>query len=70
MTLYEFLKRFTKRSLDEYVALHLAGGKVYDGQIRDIPALYLLRTYTVKTTEINWDDFRLVVELNVPEENE
>lgn len=70
MTLYEFLKRFTKRSLDEYVSLQIAGGKVYEGQMRDIPSLYLLRAYTVKTAEPNWGAQILIIALNVPEEGE
>ena len=70
MTLYEFLKRFTKRSLDEHVSLQLAGGKVYEGQMRNIPALYLLRAYTVKTAEPNWGAQILIIVLNVPEVSE
>ena len=70
MTLHEFLKPLTKRSLDEYVALLLAGGKVYDGKIRDIPAFYILNPYTVKAVELNWGAQSLTVALNVPEEGE
>ena len=70
MTLHEFLKPLTKRSLDEYVALLLAGGKVYDGKIRDIPAFYILNLYTVKTVELNWSAQSLTIALNVPEEGE
>ena len=70
MTLYEFLKRFTERSQNENILLLIACGKVYEGQMRDIPASYFLRAYTVKKTEVDWDNFRIVVELNGPEENE
>ena len=72
MTLYEFLKPFimVRPAPSLSAELWMGGGKVYEGELRKIPALYVIHGYIVYKANIEWCVRKLVIVIDGPEEGE
>ena len=73
MTLYEFLKPFimARPALSLPVELWTRGGnKVYEGELRNIPAICVICGCVVYKANIEWCVRKLVIVIDGPEEDE
>lgn len=63
MTLYEFLKPFVKTSPVPLipVELRLNGAKVYEGELKCLPVLYMARGCVVREAKITWGDRKMII---------
>ncbi len=73
MTLYDFLKPFVKTSPVPSipVELRLNGAKVYEGELKCLPVLYVARGCVVREAKITWGDRKMIIVIDeAPEDGE
>ena len=73
MTLYEFLKPFVVTSPVPSTPVELwtrGGNKIYEGELRKIPAICVICGCVVYKADIGWGERKLIIVIDVPEEGE
>ncbi len=72
MTLYDFLKPFiiARPAPSISAELWMGGHKVYEGELRKIPAIYVVRGCVVYKADIDWGERKLTIVIDEPEEGE